>query len=316
MIAHFDGWPHIIRSQQFSRKWIEEELFPEAKKMKKIVAAGGSKIFRGRSMMAIFWQPSTRTRMSFQMAMHHLGGEIPFATENAAEFSSTVKGESTEHTIKVACSYKPDVIVMRHKKEGSAAIAAKVSSVPIINAGDGTEQHPTQALLDIFTIHEKLGRIDGISVVINGDLINNRAARSLVYLLSKFDGVKIDFVSPPCQKMKPDVLDHLHEKGTSFTEGENLAEVIPGADVVYMLRTQREHGSAVMDHDDRYFLDAKKAKLAKDSAIFMHPLPIDSRVNEIKPEVQEDARSVFLTDQVPSGLFVRMALLKMILAPE
>ena len=316
MSVRFEGWPHIIRSQQFSRKWIEEELFPLTKKMQQIIAAGGSNMLCGKSMKTLFFQPSTRTRMSFQMAMHHLGGSIPFATENADEFSSSVKGESTEHTIKVACSYYPSVIVMRHKKEGAAEVAARVSSVPIINAGDGTGQHPTQALLDIFTIQEKLGGIDGISIVINGDLVNNRAARSLAYLLSKFNGVKIHFVSPPCQKMKPDVLEHLQEKGTFFSEGENLAEVIPAADVVYMLRTQREHGSAVMDWDNRYVLDVQKADMAKKSAIFMHPLPIDSRVKEIKPEVENDPRSVFLTTQVQSGLFVRMALLKMILAPD
>ena len=316
MSAHFDGWPHVVKSQQFSREWIERELFPLAREMKGIFNFGGNDILRRKDMVALFYQPSTRTRGSFQKAMRYLGGEVSFATENAAKFSSAEKGESLEHTIKVWCRYRPDVIVLRHNEEGAAEIAARVSSVPIINAGDGPGQHPTQALLDIFTIQEKLGRIDGVSIVINGDLINNRAARSLAYLLSKFSGVKIYFVSPPIQKMKQDVLDHLREKGVFFAESESLKEVIPLADVVYMLRTQREHGSVVLDWDNSYVLDAEKAKLAKDTAIFMHPLPIDSRVKEIKPEIESDPRSVFLTDEVDSGIFVRMALLKMILAPE
>lgn len=316
MSAHFDGWPHIVKSQQFSRHWIEDELFPEAREARKVFLNGGDDLLRGKRMVTIFWQPSTRTRGSFQMAMSYRGGEIAFATENASEFSSSHKGESDKHTVLMWNCYKPDVIVARHKTEGFAEMAAKISSVPIINAGDGPGQHPTQALLDIFTIYEKLGGIDGISIVINGDLVNNRAARSLTYLLSKFNGVKIYFVSPQMQKMKPDVLAHLKEKGTFFSEGEQLREVISFADVVYMLRTQREYGSAVMDWDNRYILDVEKAALAKKSAIFMHPLPIDSRVSEIRPEVESDPRSVFLTDEVESGLFVRMALLKMILAPE
>ncbi|MDP2741344.1 MAG: aspartate carbamoyltransferase [bacterium] len=316
MSAHFDGWPHVVKSQQFSRAWIEEEFFPLAREMKEVFHRGGDKILCGKRMVALFYQPSTRTRGSFQMAMSYLGGEVAFATENAAKFSSAEKGESLEHTIKVWCRYKPSVIVLRHDKEGSAEIAANISSVPIINAGDGAGQHPTQGLLDIFTIYEKLKMIDGISIVINGDLINNRAARSLTYFLSKFNGVTIYFVSPSPQKMKQDVLNHLTEKGTCFSESERLEEVIGLVDVVYMLRTQREHGSNVYDLTDQYTLDERKAGLAKETAIFMHPLPIDSRVKEIRPEIEKDPRAVFLTDEIDSGLYTRMALLKMILAPN
>lgn len=316
MSVHFDGWPHVVRSQQFSRQWIEEELFPLAREMKKVFGCGGNNVLGKKRMVALFYQPSTRTRGSFQLAMSYLGGEVSFATENAEEFSSAFKGESLDHTIKVWCRGRPDVIVLRHNKEGAAEAAAKISSVPIINAGDGPGQHPTQALLDIFTIQEKLGGIDGMSIAINGDLVNNRAARSLAYLLSKFNGVKIHFVSPPQQKMKQDVLSHLREKNTCFKEYDDLKSVlqIADVDVVYMLRTQREHGSVVYDLTDKYVLDGNTAKIAKKSAIFMHPLPIDSRVKEIKPEVENDPRSVFLTDQIDSGYYVRMALLKMILA--
>ncbi len=316
MSAHFDGWPHVVRSQQFSREWIENEFFPLAREMKEVFKRRGNNVLRGKRMVALFYQPSTRTRGSFQMAMSYLGGEISFATENAAKFSSAEKGESFEHSIKVWCRYRPDVIVVRHNEAGAAEIAAKVSSVPIINAGDGPGQHPTQALLDIFTIQEKQGIIDGTTIVINGDLVNNRAARSLVYLLSKFNGVKIYLVSPPAQKMRQDVLDHLREKRIYFYESENLKEVISFADIVYMLRTQREHGSVVYDLTDNYVLDEETAQLAKETAIFMHPLPIDSRVKEIRPEVENDPRSIFLSDEIDSGLFTRMALLIMILAPN
>lgn len=316
MSTHFDGWPHVIRSQQFSRGWIEEELFPTAREMKKVFDCGGNDILRKKRMVVLFYQPSTRTRGSFQMAMSYLGGEVSFASEDAEKFSSAEKGESQKHSHQVWSRYKPNVIVLRHKEEGAAERAAMVSSVPIINAGDGPGQHPTQALLDILTIQEKLGRIDDMSIVVTGDLIKNRAARSLVYLLSKFSGVRIYLVSPPAQRMRHDVLDHLREKGTWFAEIDDLQEIISLVDVVYMLRTQREHGSVVYDLTDKYVLDEKKAKSAKKTAIFMHPLPIDSRVKEIRPEVEDDTRSVFLTDQIDNGLLVRMALLKMILAPN
>ena len=312
----FAGWPHVVYSQQFSREWIEGEFFPLAREMREVFRSGGSNLLRGKRMVTLFYQPSTRTRGSFQMAMSYLGGEVPFATENAKEFSSAEKGESLEHSVKVWNCYRPDVIILRHNEEGAAEIAAKVSNVPVINAGDGPGQHPTQAFLDIFTIQEKLESIDGVSVVINGDLAKNRAARSLVYLLSKFKGVRIFFVSPPERKMRQDVLSYLCDKGVDFTENDRLEDVIHNADVVYMLRTPREYGSEVSADDDNCVLDERKASLAKKSAIFMHPLPIDSRVNEIRPEIEKDPRSVFLTDQIESGICTRMALLSMVMIPK
>jgi len=267
--------------------------------------------------------------MSFEMAMDYLGGKVVFSTENAREFSGASVGETLPHTIKVVNRYRPNVIFLRYDREIGAEIAAGISSAIIINAGDRhpkngepqspySGQHPTQAFLDVFTIQEKLGHIDGISVAMVGDLKNGRTARSLAYLLAKFDGVSIHFVSPPLQRMKSDVLDYLRQKNVNFTENNDLGTVLRDAcpDVVYMLRTQREQGSDVYDLADKCVLDVAKAKLAKKSAIFMHPLPIDGRVQEIRPEVEDDPRSVFLTDQVDSGLFTRMALLKMGLAPK
>ena len=316
MDSQFEGFPHVIRSQQFSRLWLENDLFPNARRMKRVANNGLSDVLRNKNMVTLFYQPSTRTRMSFEIAMNLLGGKVIFSTENAKDFSSSAKGESLEHTIKVCCRYKPDVIVLRHYKEGSAEIAARSSTVPIINAGDGVGQHPTQALLDLFTIQEALGHIDGISIAIVGDLAKNRVARSLAYLLSKFEGITIHFVSPYTQNMRSDVLDHLRNAGVTFFQSEDLTSVIPSVDVVYMLRAQTESGSIIYDLIDRFFLDKKKAEIARPDAIFMHPLPIDSRVQEIKPEVETDPRSIFLTNQVDNGLYIRMALLEMILAPQ
>lgn len=173
---------HIIEAQQFSRDWLEEKLFPLAKEMEKIAKKGGSNILSGKRMITFFYEPSTRTRASFEMAMDLLGGRVVFSTENARVFSSVAKGETIEDTIRILNGYLPDVIVLRTDEEGMAKRAAEFSSVPIINAGDGTGQHPTQALLDIYTIQKELGRIDGISIAMVGDLARGRTVRSLSYL--------------------------------------------------------------------------------------------------------------------------------------
>ena len=237
----FDGWPHIVKAQQFSREWLEEIFFPATRRMKKIFLHGGSEVLSGKRMITLFWQPSTRTRGSFQMAMSYLGGDIPFATENAEESSSTSKKESLEHTIQNWCRYRPDVIVMRHKEEGAAERAVKVSSVPIINAGDGPGQHPTQALLDVFTLQEKLGRIDGISIALVGDLKRGRTARSLAYLLSKFKDVRIFLISSQRSRMKDDIKDHLRERGVCFIEGNDIREFASRLNAVYVIRDQKEY---------------------------------------------------------------------------
>ncbi|MBI3631238.1 MAG: aspartate carbamoyltransferase, partial [Candidatus Staskawiczbacteria bacterium] len=192
MDAKFEGWPHVIYAQQFSREWLENQLFPMARQMKSVVNMGGSDILKKKRQVSFFYQPSTRTRASFEIAMDFLGGRTVFSTENARDFSSAKKGETFSDTIKVLNRYKPDVIILRYDEEIGAGIAAEISNVPIINAGDRDPgQHPTQAILDIYTIQEKLGHVDGISIAMVGDLIEGRTARSLSYLLAKFTGVKI-----------------------------------------------------------------------------------------------------------------------------
>jgi len=322
-------WPHVIYSQQakFSRNWLEKKLFPQAREMKKVVARRGSNVLRGKRAVSFFYQKSTRTRASFEMAMDYLGGRVVFSTENAREFSGASVGEILPDTIKVLNRYGPDVIFLRYDREIGAEIAAGVSQIPIINAGDRqpvdrppspfSGQHPTQAFLDVFTIQERLGGIDGITIAMVGDLINGRTVRSLSYLLGKFKEVMIYYISPKNARMRPDVKDYLNRHGLAWREGTDLRDVAGQIDVLYQTRTQKECGTNIdrSDHRLGYFVvDKTIVKMMRKNSIIMHPLP---RVDEIVAgEVDDDPRAVYLTDQIDSGLFTRMALLKMILAPN
>jgi len=312
---------HIIEAQQFDRPWMVNELFPLVDEMEEIVEKGGSNILAGKEMISLFYESSTRTRGSFEIAMHKLGGKVPFSTENAKEFTKAVVGETLEDTIMVFNCYRPHVIVLRYHEEGGAKRAAEVSHVPIINAGDGGGQHPTQALLDLYTINKKLGRIDDISIAMVGDLARGRTVRSLAYLLGKFSDIKIYFISPEVLKMRSDIKDYLDRHKVKWTEEYNdLRIVAPKVDIIYQTRTQTERPDLSVDktalvqrYDTKrgfYNVNQKVVSLMKKDAIIMHPLP---KVDEIAPEVDKDPRAVYLTTQVASGLFVRMALLIIIL---
>lgn len=308
------GLRHIIEAQQFDRAWLEKEFFPLTDEMEKIVEAEGSDILSGKRMISFFYEPSTRTRARFEIAMDMLGGKVVFSTENARQFSSVAKGETLEDTIRVLNRYRPDVIVLRYDEEGGAEIAAELSSVPIINAGDGPGQHPTQALLDLYTIQKKLGRIDGISIAMVGDLARGRTVRSLSYLLAKFSGVKIYFVAPEVVKMRDDIKDHLTEHNVWFTEENDLRNVASNVGVIYQTRIQKERGPLIRRYGSTegfYIVNREVLGLMREDAIIMHPLP---RIEEITLEVDEDPRAVYLEDQIDSGLFTAMALLKMILS--
>ena len=312
--VRFDGWPHIIDTRQFDRKFLEEVLFPLTKRMERVLEHGGNGDLLDKIAIMLFFEASTRTRFSFESAMLLQGGKV-LQIENAREFSSFSKGESWSDMIRVICGYRPSVIIIRDHKEGGAELAAKVSSVPIINAGDGRGQHPTQALLDIYTIQKKLGHIDDISIAMVGDLLNGRTVRSLSYLLGKFKNIKIFFVSPPCAQMKPDIKEYLARHNVKFCDCTDLREVALQMDVIYQTRTQKERGTQ-FDRNDRtlgYFIvDKTILSLMKKDAIIMHPLP---RVDEITTDVDNDPRAAYF-DQAENGLFVRMALLKMILTPD
>ena len=300
---------HVIESQQFSRSLLEE-LFVQTDEIKREAHRFSGRL-NGRVMAALFYEPSTRTRLSFEAAMLRLGGQT-MGTDNAREFSSAAKGETLEDTIRIVSGYA-DVIVMRHNEEGAAKRAAAVSTVPIINAGDGPGQHPTQALLDLYTIREELRRIDGIRIAMVGDLANGRTVRSLTYLLSKFKDMKIWFVAPPQVAMREDLKTHLTEHNVPWIETEDLDAVLPEVDVVYQTRIQKERfadPAAYQALKGIYRIDNRALGLMRKYAIVMHPLP---RVDEIAPEVDADPRAAYFR-QAHNGLQIRMALLDRLLS--
>lgn len=301
---------HIVRSQDFSIKQLTHLLdradaHTDAVK-DPIKVTQLQKLGAGRQVFTLFYEPSTRTRVSFEAAANNLGLRV-VGTENAREFSSSAKGETIEDTIRVLCEYQPAAIVMRHHEEGAAERAAVVSSVPIINGGDGRGQHPTQAILDLYTIRRELGMLENLNVVIGGDLANGRTARSLVYLLAKYPGVRFSFVAPESLEMSQDIKDHLSEHGIEYNETQELDGVLKDADVVYWTRVQRERLAEGVDYAhvaSRYELGTEHLQQMKQKSIIMHPLP---RVNEIKTEVDSDPRAAYFR-QAGYGLPVRMAL--------
>src|SRR5579859_3630423 len=300
---------HVIESQQFSRDLLDE-IFERADSIRQDPHRAAGRL-QGRVMAALFYEPSTRTRLSFEAAMLRLGG-LTMGTDNAREFSSAAKGETLEDTIRIVSGYA-DVIVVRHNEEGAAKRAAAVSSVPIINAGDGPGQHPTQALLDIYTIKDELNRVDGIKVAMVGDLANGRTVRSLTYLLSKFKDVRLTFVAPPMVAMRDDLKQHLDEHHIPWVETEDLDSVLPEVDVVYQTRIQKERFGSLEAYNavrGVYRIDKRSLERMRKYAIVMHPLP---RVDEIDPEVDADPRAAYFR-QARNGLHVRMALLDKILS--
>lgn len=296
---------HIIESQQFDRKTIEN-IFHLADNLERV---GGSPL-KGKIMASLFYEPSTRTRFSFEAAMLRLGGGV-ITTENAKEFSSAAKGETLEDTIRVVNNYA-DVIVLRHHEIDASKKAAAVSEVPIINAGDGAGQHPTQALLDLYTIQKELGHIDGIKIAFVGDLKYGRTVRSLTYLLGKYHNVEIFFVSPRELTIGGDIKDYLNRHSVTHHELEKWDSILRDADVLYQTRIQKERFKNIGDYKKfkgRYILTLKEAGKMKSKAIIMHPLP---RVDEIATEVDSSPKAVYFKE-ARYGLLIRMALLKFLL---
>lgn len=272
----------------------------------------GNRPLAGKIMMSLFYQPSTRTRMSFEAAMKRLGGEV-IGTENAKEFSSAVKGETLEDSIKVVGQYG-DVIVLRHHELGSAKRAAAVSPVPLINGGDGTGQHPTQALLDLYTIQRRFPEgPDGLTVAFVGDLGKGRTVHSLSYVLGKYQPAMIYFVAPEGARIKSGIVTYLTERGIPFEETENLSRVMQEVDVVYQTRVQEEYYASREEYEavyGRFIINRQLAETMKPGAILMHPLP---RKGEITTDVDDLPQAVYLTEQIQSGLYVRMSLLLLML---
>lgn len=300
---------HVLNIGQFDRDGIES-ILARTGEMHRIASLGNDHRLRGRVLATLFYEPSTRTRLSFESAMYRLGGQI-ISSEMAAETSSAAKGESIEDTVRIVESYA-DALVIRHPEAGTSERAAAVSSRPVINAGDGAREHPTQALLDLFTIYRELGRIDGFTIALVGDLLYGRAPRSLASLLTLCRDVKVILVSPPELEMALDILRELDEAGVEYQIERDLDAAIPRADAVYMTRIQRERFSDSGSYEavrNSFVFGPDQMRLMRESAILMHPLP---RVDEIDAAVDSDPRAIYFK-QARNGVYVRMALLDILL---
>jgi len=300
----FEG-RNIISVKDFSRKEIDYIL--EIAKAMEPVAAKGSDMLKGKILATLFFEPSTRTRLSFEASMHKLGGSaIGFAE---AEIASVKKGENLADTIRVVENYS-DVIALRHPLEGAARLAAEFAKVPIINGGSGAEEHPTQALLDLYTIMKEKGKINGLKIALAGDLRYGRTVHSLAYALSHYN-VELYLVSPESLKMRREVLETIREK-IPVTMRTSLEKVIPQVDVLYATRIQKERFPEPAEYakvKGSYKIDLETLNKAKDDLIILHPLP---RVDEISAEVDNTSHARYF-QQVWNGIVVRMALLALIL---
>jgi aspartate carbamoyltransferase len=300
----------ILSIDQFSRDDLDE-LYALAKRIVED-PEGFMDVLSGKIVTELFYEPSTRTFSSFDAAIKRLGGSATSIT--GVKYSSVSKGETFEDTVLTLSQYA-DAIVLRHPEVGAAKRAAEVSPIPIINAGDGIGEHPTQALLDGFTILSSKGSINDIVVTMVGDLKNGRTVHSLSRLLARYKNVKVNYVAPPSLRMPKDLITELTKQGLQQEEHDNLEEVIASSDVIYMTRTQQERFTSQKEYEavkDAFIIDLDTMKKAKKDMILMHPLP---RVGEIDERVDSDPRAVYF-QQARNGMFVRMALLASILGTK
>jgi len=300
----FDG-RDIVSIRDFSREEIDYVL--DTTDVVEPMASTGSRDLDSKIMATLFFEPSTRTRLSFESAMYRLGGKcIGFAEPKIA---SVEKGENLADTIRVVENYA-DVLVIRHPLEGAARLAAEFSGVPVINAGTGAEEHPTQAMLDLYTIRKELGRLNGLSIALVGDLRYGRTVHSLAYALSLYD-IRLRLVSPSLLRMKKEVLEEVSQRVT-VQESEDLLEIIPDVDVIYVTRIQKERFGSLEDYEKVrgfYRLVANDLSRAKKEMIVMHPLP---RIDEIAYDVDATPHAKYFK-QVWYGLLVRMSLIGLVL---
>ncbi len=305
--GRFEG-QHILTISQFGLDDLAY-VFDVAEEFRLMVKRVGSlDLLKGHILANLFYEPSTRTSSSFLAAMQRLGGTaIPI---NEVRYSSVSKGESLPDTIRTLESYA-DVIVLRHPEVGSAALAARYAHKPVINAGDGIGEHPTQALLDLFTILQERGRIDGLTVTMLGDMKYGRTVHSLAKLLSLFD-VKINYVAPEILRMPADLVEHLTRKGMRQAEYTDLNDVLADTDVLYVTRIQKERFADLAEYEKvkgSYIITPDTMAQAKRDMVLMHPLP---RVGEIDMAVDNDPRAAYFR-QMEYGIYVRMALLALVL---
>ena len=295
----------IVSIKSFTREEIDYIL--EVSSAMEPLVEKGSDMLRGKVLAELFFEPSTRTMLSFQTAMYKLGGNVIGFAEPGV--SSVWKGETLADTVRVVESYS-DVIVLRHPLEGAARFAAEYADVPVINAGSGAEEHPTQALLDLYTIAKSKGKIDGLNIVLMGDLRYGRTVHSLAYALSLYD-VNLSLVSPSLLKMRPEVVEDIKDR-IEVSEHEDLMEVLPDADVLYVTRIQKERFPDLAEYEKvrgSYVIDLNVLKKAKEDLIVLHPLP---RIDEIAVEVDSTPFAKYF-EQARNGVVVRMALLALVL---
>jgi len=296
---------HVLGAKQFSRSELDE-LFVAAKGMEEVVRTGGNRSHQGAIMTTLFFEASTRTRLSFEAAMSRLGGSV-IGTENAAQFSSAIKGETLEDTIRIISGYS-DVIVMRHTEIGAAKRAAAVADVPVINAGDGAGEHPTQALLDAYTIQKEVGQLDGVRIAMVGDLAYGRTVHSLSYILANYRNVMIYYISPENVRIPGYVKRYMDEKGIRYEETGDLESVAGSIDVLYQTRIQKERFPSLEEYEKasgHFIVDEELMSRMSKNSIVLHPLP---RAGEIADAVDNDPRAAYFR-QARNGLYIRMALI-------
>lgn len=301
---------HFIAAADADRALLDD-LFAHARVLEGIVEReGGTDDLHHRVLATLFYEPSTRTRLSFEAAMLRLGGAV-ISSENAREHSSAAKGETLEDTIRIVSGYA-DCIVVRHDQEGAAARMAAVSPAPVINGGDGAGEHPTQALLDLYTIEREIGHIDSLRIALVGDLANGRTVHSLCRMLPFYRDLQLYLVAPKTTRMRQDILEFLQAHDVHYEETEDLKGVVGEVDVLYQTRVQKERFAdlaAYVEASGRYTIDRDLMLRLPARSVVLHPLP---RVGEIDPAVDSDLRAAYFR-QARNGLFVRMALLSLLL---
>lgn len=299
---------HAVSISQFEDKVLLDKIFAEAARLKTLQPKDYPKPLQDKIVATLFFEPSTRTRLSFETAVQRLGGQI-ISVENAGESSSKVKGESLEDTIRTINGYA-DAIVIRHPEVGSAQTAASVANIPIINGGDGAGDHPTQALLDLFTILEAKGSVDGLKIGLIGDNLNARTTHALAHILRLYKP-EIYAIAPKAQQLPKEHLDEFKKQGITVHESEDWDDVLSELDVIYLPRFQKERFADQATYEkckDTFIIDNACLQKIKKDAIIMSPLP---RTNELAPEIDSDPRAIYF-EQARNGLFVRMALLEYI----
>ncbi len=301
----------ILEAQQFT-----PDVFAElAERTTRLLTGAPERIFRGRVVVMLFYQPSTRTRMSFQLAAMRLGADVIY-TEDAGRFSSAAKGEVLEDTARVVAGYGPRALVLRHPRDDAAALVSHGMAragfpVPVFNAGCGAEQHPTQAALDLYTIEREVGRVEGVEIAFVGDCRFSRTVRSLAYLIAQYPGTRLHFVSVPELRVRDDIKAYLAGRGVPFTETVDWDDLLPKVDVVYMTRPQKEWftDEGLFDRvKDRFVLDGATARRLRPEARVLHPLP---RNNEIAPDVDPLPQAAYFR-QSDYGPPLRTALFQMV----